>query len=125
MFYILKKRLKTSKLCYNADFSQCLYTFKHPKYSTMIKILHNIDLFSDIFEFMGVLVHLKFLINLNCKHILRIIYFSFILACNLFYFLLILLGLFDCLLLLFLSLRLINLLLCILSTLLNQRLLFF
>ncbi len=119
MLYILKKRFKARKLRYNADFSQCLYAFKHSKYSTMIEILHNINLFSDIFEFVRVLIHLKFLINLNCKHILRIINFSFILACNLFYFLLILLGLFDRLLLLFLSLRLITLLLCILSTFLN------
>lgn len=125
MFYVLKKRLIPSELCYDADFSQGLYAFEHSKYSTMVEILHNIDLFSDIFKFMRVFVHLELLINLNCKHILRIINFSFIFTCNLLHLFLTLLSLNNRLFLLLLFLRLISLLLYIFSTFFNQGLLFF
>jgi hypothetical protein len=125
VFYILEKRLKSSELCDYADFSQCLNTFKHSEYATVIKILHNIDLFADIFEFVRIFVHLEFFIHLNRKHIFRIFLLSLILTGNLLQLFLILLSLFDRLLLLFLFLRLIHFFLFILYTPFNQRLLFF
>lgn len=69
---ILQERVFSTVFNHEIDLRQSLNTFNELKYSLIIQILHNIDFFANILEFVWVFVHLELLINFNRHELLNI-----------------------------------------------------
>lgn len=67
MLYVLKQRLIACEFHNQADLGQCFNALIHFQDRIVAKVLHNIDLFSNVLEFVRVFVHLKFLVNFYCN----------------------------------------------------------
>lgn len=66
VLYVLEERFIASKLHNQTNLCECFYALEHFQYTIMMKILHDVDLLSNVFEFVRVLIHFEFLIHLYC-----------------------------------------------------------